>query len=296
VISGAAAAAAGITGLVLILYGRTCSILPEFHISRLILLVISSALLSGFAAGVWGWKWYALKLNPTERRETKPAKTRPEASRSPQQDNSTGKLSHELLNFLNNIDMVAYGLRHERLTPRGKKILEVLGRESGRMKRFMQQFRLYVRKAEPDLQLYPLDKLLDDAAGRFRAPADASGTPVRIVWPDGIPPVRIDPVLMGQAFDQLIKNGMDAVEGAGVVTISGKVEEKHLCISVSDTGPGISPDFRDHLFEPFSTSHGTAGTGLGLVIARAIIEAHEGTIDWTDSPGSGATFMIRLPI
>jgi two-component system sensor histidine kinase KdpD len=64
---------------------------------------------------------------------------------------------------------------------------------------------------------------------------------------------------------------------------------------ISDRGPGIPRDERERVFEPFVRGEGSAGTGLGLAIARAIVEAHGGTIRVTDEPGGGAAVVIELP-
>jgi signal transduction histidine kinase len=66
-------------------------------------------------------------------------------------------------------------------------------------------------------------------------------------------------------------------------------------VSVSDTGPGISPDVGRRLFEQFFTTK-PQGTGLGLSITRQIVEEHGGSIRWTSTPGAGATFTVTLPI
>jgi signal transduction histidine kinase len=64
---------------------------------------------------------------------------------------------------------------------------------------------------------------------------------------------------------------------------------------VTDTGPGISPDVGDRLFEQFFTTK-PQGTGLGLSISRQIIEEHRGELRWANRPGGGAVFTIRLPV
>jgi len=84
------------------------------------------------------------------------------------------------------------------------------------------------------------------------------------------------------------------------VSISARASDSHLEISVSDEGPGIPPDQLEQIFERFrrldqSRSRDQGGSGLGLAIARAITEAHGGTIRAESGPGQGATFRIVLP-
>ena len=101
-----------------------------------------------------------------------------------------------------------------------------------------------------------------------------------------------------QAFINLITNAYDAIKADGGV-ISIQIDRKsdddpYLEISVSDTGPGIPPEIREKLFEPFVTDK-PKGTGLGLAITKRMIEAHNGKIDLETYPG-GTIFKVRLPI
>jgi signal transduction histidine kinase len=66
-------------------------------------------------------------------------------------------------------------------------------------------------------------------------------------------------------------------------------------VRISDRGPGVPREERERIFEPFVRGESSAGTGLGLAIARAIVEAHGGSIRVADEPGGGAAFVIELP-
>jgi two-component system, NtrC family, nitrogen regulation sensor histidine kinase NtrY len=92
----------------------------------------------------------------------------------------------------------------------------------------------------------------------------------------------------------IIRNAIQAIQVSGTIT-AGVYLEKHLCvIKISDTGPGIPEEIRTRIFEPnFSTK--TEGMGLGLAIARRVIEDHGGTISCSSEQGRGTTFEIRLP-
>ena len=101
-----------------------------------------------------------------------------------------------------------------------------------------------------------------------------------------------------QAFINLITNAYDAIKAdGGVISIQidrKSDEDPYLEISVSDTGPGIPPEIREKLFDPFVTDK-PKGTGLGLAITKRMIEAHNGKIDLETYPG-GTIFKVRLPI
>ena len=95
-----------------------------------------------------------------------------------------------------------------------------------------------------------------------------------------IPPMEIDRSLLRQAVLNLIKNGLEAVSQGGTLTRDDPASGRRVELSVSDTGPGISPDVGPRLFEQFFTTK-PQGTGLGLSITRQIVEEHGGTIRWT---------------
>jgi nitrogen fixation/metabolism regulation signal transduction histidine kinase len=93
----------------------------------------------------------------------------------------------------------------------------------------------------------------------------------------------------------LVKNGLEAMDNEGEITLKLKRIGKQAVIEVSDKGKGIEPELNDRIFVPnFSTK--SSGTGLGLAISKKIIEAHNGEITFTSKPGKGSTFRIHLPL
>ena len=110
-----------------------------------------------------------------------------------------------------------------------------------------------------------------------------------------VPPMEIDRTLLRQAVLNLVKNGMEAVSQGGTLTLTTSRVGETVEISISDTGPGISPEVGRRLFEQFFTTK-PQGTGLGLSISRQIVEEHGGRIRWLSTPGAGATFTMALPI
>jgi CheY-like chemotaxis protein len=99
----------------------------------------------------------------------------------------------------------------------------------------------------------------------------------------------------------LLDNALRYTPPGGEVSVSGAIESKRVRIDVRDTGSGISEQDLPHIFERFyrgdaSRTRATGNTGLGLAMARSIVEAHGGTIDVTSAPGAGARFTIHLPL
>jgi signal transduction histidine kinase len=112
------------------------------------------------------------------------------------------------------------------------------------------------------------------------------------------PPIPIDADALHQAILNLVGNALDAVEDqSGRVLVTTRFDREHdqVVIEVLDNGPGISADRRDRIFEPFFSTKGQRGTGLGLAVARKLVEQHLGTITLLEGNHAGATFRITLP-
>jgi signal transduction histidine kinase len=92
----------------------------------------------------------------------------------------------------------------------------------------------------------------------------------------------------------LLLNAADAMKGSGEIHLEARADDKHVTITVRDTGPGIPVDDRGRIFDPFfTTKEPGAGTGLGLAISRSIVDAMGGELTLVDG-SAGATFAIRL--
>ena len=101
-----------------------------------------------------------------------------------------------------------------------------------------------------------------------------------------------------QVWTNLLDNAIDAVPENGVIHVRLWTEPDSVCVGIRDNGPGISPEHREHIFEPFyTTKEAGVGTGLGLDIAHRIVVGNfHGDIQFTSEPGGGAEFLVRLPL
>ena len=160
------------------------------------------------------------------------------------------------------------------------------------LSRIASEFSNYAKMPESKFERVNIEDLLKETINLFR---DLLGI-------DFITRFVSSPIFIIADHDQLrgvfvnvIKNAIQAMDGKGVLTIETE-QDKHLCvIRISDTGPGITDEIQAKIFEPnFSTK--TEGMGLGLAIARRVIEDHGGMILCTSKKGKGTTFEIRLPI
>ncbi len=118
---------------------------------------------------------------------------------------------------------------------------------------------------------------------------------------DTVPPVAADPVRLGQVIDNLISNALKFTPAGGRVEVRASERAGWARIEVADTGMGISPVEQERLFERFyrtaqAQTDAVPGVGLGLSIAKAIVEAHGGTLSCESVEGAGTTFAIELPL
>ena len=112
-----------------------------------------------------------------------------------------------------------------------------------------------------------------------------------------LPLVECYPGEINQAIMNILSNAIQAIEGAGSITIATGATESGVTVSITDTGCGMTDEVRAHLFEPFFTTRDVGeGRGLGLSIAWGIVEKHGGRIDVESAPGEGSTFVVTLPI
>jgi signal transduction histidine kinase len=105
---------------------------------------------------------------------------------------------------------------------------------------------------------------------------------------------------MEEALTQLIDNAIKFNKTGGKVTVSARAGENWVMVTVSDTGVGIEPGQLNRVWEAFEQGvdplrRAQEGLGLGLVLARYIVEAHRGTIEVETTPGQGSTFTVKLP-
>ena len=112
---------------------------------------------------------------------------------------------------------------------------------------------------------------------------------------DAIPPAEHDPNQINQVLLNLLLNAIQSMDKPGVIRVSLESDEDDVLISVADEGKGIPPEHLPNIFRPFFTTKGH-GTGLGLSLARRMVEAHGGHIDVSSVVGKGTEFQVRLPI
>lgn len=151
-----------------------------------------------------------------------------------------------------------------------------------------------------DLVPVSLSEWLTTAFLPWRALALEKGLKWGTDIPENLPDVYIDPERMAQVVGNLLSNAIKYTPEGGSVTVTAGVNGKEAWYQISDTGPGIDPAEQEQVFEPFFRSQKTSrfpqGLGLGLTIARDIVEAHGGQLELSSEPGQGSQFTVRLPL
>jgi two-component system NtrC family sensor kinase len=211
-------------------------------------------------------------------------------------------LSHSIKNILQALrggaDVVEMGLRRTDVN-QASKGWRVVDRNLGKIYNLTMNLLSYSKPREPQLEMVHPKKLIEECLELIAAPANEKGAmALSDVDPDH-PAVPMDYAGMHQVLMNLLSNAVDAVQpGEGLIRIECRYdsENRQSVVEVTDNGVGITPALMQHIFELFHSTKGNRGTGIGLAVARKIVEEHEGSISVRSTVGQGTTFTIRLPV
>jgi two-component system sensor kinase FixL len=179
-----------------------------------------------------------------------------------------------------------------------RQILEDIRKDDLRASEVIRRLRALLRKREMELQPVDVNDLTAEVMLLVRAESLRRGVVVETGLTPGLPPVRGDKVHLQQVLLNLLLNGMEAmagVSGEKKLTVRTALNSKgYVEVAVGDAGAGVAPDRLPRLFEPFFSTK-AEGMGLGLSIARSLVEAHGGRIRAENAPRGGAVFSFELP-
>ncbi len=133
-----------------------------------------------------------------------------------------------------------------------------------------------------------------DVAMSFDAAAQEQHVELSVDAPPALV-ADLDPIRMREVLSNIVANALRYTPAGGKVRVTVAATEREVWVAVSDTGPGIAPDVLPHVFERFTKSADSPGAGLGLAIAKALIEAHGGTIEAESPQAQGTTIHFTLP-
>jgi signal transduction histidine kinase len=217
-------------------------------------------------------------------------------------DELTRVLAHDLRNPLNTIAMVTRRLRDSRTTEREQSnLLEMIDRSTSRMNRLIQDvIDNAVIERRGELPLNPTEhqvqNLAEEVCEQTRIQAQTKTVHVRCEI-QGQVTVYGDRDRLLQVLTNLVDNALKFTPKGGTITVKSELQDHEIRFSVSDTGPGIPAADRDRVFEAYWRAPHTElpGAGLGLAIAKQIVEQHGGRI-WVESQeGQGSTFIFAIP-
>lgn len=214
---------------------------------------------------------------------------------------TTAALSHSIKNILQALrggaDVVEMGLRSNNLV-QAQKGWRVVDRNLERIYNLTMNLLAFSKRREPQLQLVNPRTLIGECLELIAPSANEKGVMAVADVDRDLPAVPLDPDGMHQVLMNLLNNALDAVEektGLIRVTCRYEPESRQAVFEVIDNGAGVAETVKPHLFELFHSTKGNRGTGLGLAVAKKIVDEHEGSISVTSTPGEGTVFTVRLP-
>ncbi|HSN91587.1 MAG TPA: protoglobin domain-containing protein [Anaeromyxobacteraceae bacterium] len=201
-------------------------------------------------------------------------------------------IGHDLRNPLGVMETSLFILRgraggDERMAKHLDRIGEQLGIANGIITNLLDMIRDRPLRKEP----VRLAGIAAAAAAAVRRP---EGVTLALDGLDPLPEVEGDPVQLRQVLVNLVENAVHAVSPSGEVRIRGALVDGAVEVAVEDTGPGVDLTTRRRLFEPLITTK-EKGVGLGLALVKRIADRHGGSIEYSERPGGGARFTLRLP-
>jgi signal transduction histidine kinase len=212
----------------------------------------------------------------------------------------TGGLAHEIKNPLStiqlNLQLLLEDVRpDDPLYGRFASRISTVQREASRLREILDDFLRYAGRMELQLGRVELNALLDELVDFMSPQAQLQRVQLRLKRSETPVYAKADPRLLKQAVLNLMLNGMQAMNPNGGELILSATSAHGQCrIDVTDTGKGMSPDIQEKIFQAyFSLRKG--GTGLGLAMARRIVDEHGGRISVCSEEGKGSVFSIFLP-
>jgi signal transduction histidine kinase len=210
-----------------------------------------------------------------------------------------GTIAHEINNPMEAIKNAIYLLRN-RLDPASQPIYEALKNETDRVTRIVRQMLGLYRNAG-QLGNFDLNSIVEDTLTLFARPLSKAGVQVEKHLGE-IPAMKGSADQFRQLLSNLVVNAQDSMAQGGTLIIRTRYRKLprgpygHTSIVVADTGSGIPPEIRSTMFEPFVSTKGEKGTGLGLWIVKGIVEGHSGKIQVRSSIGKGTIFRLTFPV
>jgi len=205
-------------------------------------------------------------------------------------------IAHEVRNPLGGMTLFI-GLLREDLAGDAEAVKKIdrIRSELDDLARVVNDFLAFARRQPLQRESFDPRQLLEQLPPLLADLLAERGVELQLPEPGPALSLQADPKRLRQVLLNLLRNAIQASPPGGTVAVRLQQDRTGwLRLDVSDPGPGIAEEMRQRIFEPFFTSR-QQGTGLGLALARKIVEEHGGSIEFTCPPGGGTTFTVRLP-
>jgi signal transduction histidine kinase len=215
---------------------------------------------------------------------------------------SLGKMvaavSHEIKNPLGIVRSTAeiLGNRIGKVAPGNERLANIIVEETSRLDAIVREFLDFARPREVEKKAGSLNAVVERLLRFMEPELEQKSVEVTARLEETLPEIFFDSEQIYQVLFNIMFNAIQAMpDGGELVVRTGSLDAGRVVVEVSDTGIGIAPDKLEQIFTPFYTEK-NRGTGLGLTIAKSIVEKHAGRIEVSSTPGAGSTFRILLPI
>jgi len=212
----------------------------------------------------------------------------------------TAGVAHEITNPLNNISMIAqtYDEMYDKLEEQDRKsFMQRVEAETERIRKIVKNLLDFSKPKEAHPREADINTVIQKTLMLVQNMIDVSGIETSLQLHTDLPHVFVDEHQIEQVLVNLITNAVQAMSEGGWLVISSRSHNhgESVEIGVCDTGKGIPPEFVPHIFDPFFSTKGDGGTGLGLSVSYGIIKNHGGEIRVESKVGVGTTFTVELP-
>jgi hypothetical protein len=206
-------------------------------------------------------------------------------------------VAHEIGNPLSSISAQLQLAKRKKDPEFTEKVIDIIDGQVSRIDKLLRDMTAFSSRQSNHATFVYWNQVIEDVVRLLRHGPHGRFVSFELDLADELPAAYAAPERCFQVLLNLGLNALDAMEGRGTLTIETWLDGEEIMIRTSDTGPGITDDVEEHIFEPyFSTKDPHKGSGLGLFISKRIVEQMDGVLEYEAVEGGGASFIIRVPV